>query len=70
MKKKQSLLVLASMLCGQLAFAQDTANAPADDWKSAPTNQDGKEYPKVNSEGRIKFRIVAPDATSVGCTST
>ncbi len=56
------------MLCGQLAFAQDTANAPADDWKSAPTNQDGKEYPKVNSEGRIKFRIVAPDATSVGCT--
>ncbi len=68
MKKKQSLLVLASMLCGQLAFAQDTANAPADDWKSAPTNQDGKEYPKVNSEGRIKFRIVAPDATSVGCT--
>jgi enterochelin esterase-like enzyme len=41
-------------------------NAPAADWKSAPSNQGGKEYPQVNSEGRVKFRIVAPKAQSVG----
>lgn len=45
-------------------FAQD--NAPVDDWKRAISNQPGKEYPKVNSEGRVKFRIVATNAQSVG----
>jgi enterochelin esterase-like enzyme len=39
-----------------------------DDFKPAPTNQVGKEYPQVNSQGRIKFRIVAPEAKSVGTT--
>jgi hypothetical protein len=38
---------------------------PVDDWKSAPTNQNGKEYPQVNSEGRVKFQVVAPEAKSV-----
>lgn len=66
MKNTQSLLVLTSLLCGQLVFAQD--KAPADDWKPASSNQPGKEYPQVNSEGRVKFRVVAPDAKSVGCT--
>ncbi len=49
-----------------MAMAQ--GSTPADDWKPASTNQLGKEYPKVNSEGRVMFRIVAPDAKSVGCT--
>lgn len=40
----------------------------ADDFKSAPTNQPGREYPQVNSQGRVKFRIVAPEAKSVGVT--
>ena len=66
MKKKQFMFVTISLLCGQLALAQD--QAPADDWKPAASNQPGKEYPQVNSEGRVKFRIVAPEATSVGCT--
>ncbi len=33
-----------------------------------PTNQEGKDYPQVNSEGRVRFRIVAPDAKSVSCS--
>ena len=41
-------------------------NPPVDDWKPASTNQKGKQYPQVNSEGRVKFRIVAPQAQSVG----
>src|SRR3954465_1789400 len=63
MKTKLSLL-LVSILCRQLGAAED--NAPADDWKSAASNQVGKQYPQVNSEGRVKFRIIAPKAQSVG----
>jgi enterochelin esterase-like enzyme len=64
MKTKLSLLALASILSGQLCVAQ--TNEPADDWKPSPWNQQGKQYPQVNSEGRVKFRIVAPKAQSVG----
>jgi enterochelin esterase-like enzyme len=64
MKLKFPLLVLAPVLAGQLGLAQ--TNAPADDWKPASSNQAGKDYPKVNSEGRVKFRIAAPKAQSVG----
>ncbi|MBL8813052.1 MAG: hypothetical protein JNM43_22985 [Planctomycetaceae bacterium] len=39
-----------------------------DDFKPASTNQPGKEYPQVNSQGRIQFRVTAPDAKSVSTT--
>lgn len=39
-----------------------------DDFQPASTNQPGRDYPQVNSQGRVKFRIVAPDATTVGVT--
>lgn len=39
-----------------------------DDFTPAPTNQPGREYPQINSQGRVKFRIVAPEAKSVGVT--
>lgn len=69
MKTKLSLLALTSILSGQLCLAQDNQpKPPADDWKPASSNQPGKEYPMVNSERRVKFRIVAPEARSVGCT--
>jgi enterochelin esterase-like enzyme len=64
MKTKLSLLALGSILCGSLCAAED--KPPADDWKPAQSNQAGKQYPQVNSEGRVKFRIVAPKAQSVG----
>ena len=65
MNIKPSLLSLALIGACQLSYAQDNP-PPVDDWKPAPTNQKGKEYPQVNSEGRVKFRIVAPQAQSVG----
>ena len=64
MKTKRSLVTFAVIMAGQLCLAQD--NPPADDWKPAPSNQSGRQYPQVNSEGRVRFRIVAPQATSVG----
>lgn len=66
MKQRLLPLLLLASLAGQLAFAQ--TNAPADDWKPASSNQPGKDYPKVNSEGRVKFRIVATNAQTVGVT--
>jgi enterochelin esterase-like enzyme len=63
MPVKQSLLALALILFGQFLLAQEST--PKDDWKPASSNQPGKEYPQVNSEGRVKFRIVAPQAQSV-----
>lgn len=48
--------------------SQKTPDGITDDFKPASTNQPGKEYPQVNSQGRVKFRIVAPEATSVSCT--
>src|SRR3954469_21356822 len=62
--KTQLSLACALLVAGQFCVAQD--NPPADDWKPSPTNQKGKEYPQVNSEGRVRFRIVAPQAQSVG----
>jgi enterochelin esterase-like enzyme len=66
MKRLPIHLVFASLLAGQLCLAQN--DAPADDWQPASSNQPGKEFPKVNSERRVKFRIVAPEARNVGVT--
>ena len=61
-----TMLICSMLLLGSSGLAQNAA--PTDDWKPATTNQEGKEYPQVNSEGRIKFRVVAPEATSVSCS--
>lgn len=63
MKRRLALLTLASMLAWQFCTAQN--DPPADDWKPATSNQPGKEYPQVNSEGRVRARVVAPQAQSV-----
>ncbi len=36
-----------------------------DDWKPNFWNQPGQQYPQVNSQGYVRFRIDAPDAKSV-----
>ena len=66
MKHTIHFLSLMTALAGSSALGQTNTNAPVEDWKPASSNQPGKEYPKVNSEGRVKFRIVAPKAQSVG----
>ena len=40
-------------------------NPPVEDFKPATTNQQGKQYPAVNSERRVRDRVVAPQAQSV-----
>jgi enterochelin esterase-like enzyme len=57
------------ILFGQHCIAQESTpsapSTPKDDWKPATSNQPGKEFPQVNSEGRVKFRIMAPQAQNV-----
>ncbi|HLJ97398.1 MAG TPA: alpha/beta hydrolase-fold protein [Gemmataceae bacterium] len=73
MKPALMSLVLLSLLAGQRGFAQTPSPqaAPAqtapsvEDFKPASSNQSGKQYPQVNSERRVRFRIVAPQAQSV-----
>ena len=47
-------------VCG--GFAQVN---PVEDFKPSETNQPGREYPKVNSEGRVRASISAPEAQKV-----
>jgi enterochelin esterase-like enzyme len=65
MKTTLTLFASIAMLSGQILIGQ-TTNEPVNDWKPAPSNQAGREYPQVNSEGRVKFRINATKAQSVG----
>jgi enterochelin esterase-like enzyme len=52
----------------QQSYNSKSLDGIKDDFKPSPTNQPGKEFPQVNSQRRIKFRIVAPEAKSVGTT--
>ncbi len=65
MKRNLTALVLSLALSGPLCLAQASQPADANDWKPSTLNQPGRPYPQVNSEGRARFRIVAPQAQSV-----
>jgi len=51
------LLVLTITCAGQTSVVED--------FKPSTVNQPGKEYPMVNSEGRVRVQIKAPGATKV-----
>ena len=63
MKIALSTIVLLILLAGVQTLAQSTQ--PVEDFKPSALNQAGRQYPQVNSEGRARFRIVAPQAQSV-----
>jgi len=64
MQTRLSLVSLVSLLAGPLCTAQ-TTEPMAEDFRPSSLNQPGKQYPQVNSEGRVKVRLVAPQAQSV-----
>lgn len=63
---KSSLLHVgfALLLAAVPGWAQTTQPA-VEDFKPSALNQSGRQYPQVNSEGRARFRIAAPQAQSV-----
>ena len=62
MQKRLSIGVLLAIV--SLAGSAGWAQAPADS-KPATTNVSGAQYPRVSSDGRVTFRIKAPDAQKV-----
>src|SRR5208282_6266737 len=57
-------IVVIVLLAGLPAMAQ-TNQPVAEDFKPSSLNQPGKKYPQVNSERRVRARVVAPQAGSV-----
>ena len=55
-------IVMASSLATGICTAQ---TAVVEDFKPTTTTQQGKQYPQVNSERRVRVRIAAPNATRV-----
>ena len=58
------VIVALSLTTTQLCLAQ-TNQAAVEDFKPSALNQSGKQYPQVNSEGRVRARVFAPQAQSV-----
>jgi len=65
MKKFSIILVLLLTITGMQCFSQTSQPTITDDFKPSSLNQPGKEYPQVNSQGYVRFRIEAPQAQSV-----
>jgi enterochelin esterase-like enzyme len=66
MRRYLTVLVLFVGFPGSPCLAQTDQPAAANDWKPSTLNQPGQQYPQVNSQGYARFRIVAPQAQSVG----
>ncbi|WP_100614354.1 alpha/beta hydrolase [Confluentibacter citreus] len=62
MKYKSLAIIFSTVLTSSICFAQTTV---VEDFKKTETTQQGKEYPQVNSEGRVRVQISAPEAKKV-----
>ena len=62
MKKNFYLTLLLLFALTITSMGQTTV---IEDFKSSTVNQPGREYPMVNSEGRVRVQIKAPGATKV-----
>jgi enterochelin esterase family protein len=63
MKTRSFAAVCCLLLIGQLCFSQQE-NA-AGSFKPASTNQPGKSFPQVDSQGRVRAGLTAPQAQKV-----
>lgn len=61
--KKRNLFTFAALLLSGFCIAQQ--QTVTEDFKPSSVNQPGKEYPQVNSEGRVRVQIFAPEANKV-----
>jgi len=61
--KKYFVLTLLSLFA--LTITSMGQTGVVEDFKPSSVNQPGKEYPMVNSEGRVRAQIKAPGATKV-----
>src|SRR5664279_3281190 len=64
MNYKSIFFLLVTLLTG-VCLAQTNQTAAVEDFKPSSVNQPGKQYPQVNSEGRVRVSISAPQALKV-----
>ncbi len=65
MKQKLLSYLIIVFSCSGTCLAQDVQTEIIEDFKPATTNQPGRDYPQVNSEGRVRASILAPEAYRV-----
>lgn len=71
MRRQIGLALAGCVLSAPLsiaAFAQGAGAAIVEDFHPSSLNQPGQEYPQVNSQGYVRFRVNAPAAQSVKAT--
>lgn len=59
------LIILCAILLAGTCLAQSQQVPVTEDFKPSSVNQPGKQYPQVNSEGRVRASISAPEAHKV-----
>lgn len=57
-------IAVAVCVCG-MSPMQAQEQKEADDFRASSLNQPGRDFPQVNSEGRIRAKLVAPEAKEV-----
>ena len=65
MKYKSLALLLFSASSSLLCLGQTSTTAVVEDFKTTPTTQQEQKFPQVNSEGRVRVSISAPQALKV-----
>jgi enterochelin esterase-like enzyme len=65
MNKRIFLIVIAAQLLQGICLAQSNRITAIEDFKPSSANQPGKQFPQVNSEGRVRAGISAPQALKV-----
>ncbi|ADQ79791.1 esterase [Paludibacter propionicigenes WB4] len=65
MKYKSLALLLISASSSLLCLGQTSTATVVEDFKTTPTTQQEQKYPQVNSEGRVRVKISAPQALKV-----
>jgi len=65
MNYKLLAFFVGAVFTSLFGLAQTSQTSIVEDFKPSSINQPGQEYPKVNSQGYARFRIVAPKAQDV-----
>jgi enterochelin esterase-like enzyme len=65
MKHWPLIAFIAALLTSGSCFAQSIQTGAVEDFKPSSVTQQGKQFPQVNSEGRVRVRILAPQAQKV-----
>ena len=63
--KKFISFIVSSVFFGGVLFSFSSNAQVVEDFKPSAVNQLGKEFPQVNSEGRVRVQISAPEALKV-----